>query len=305
LATTGFFSSIFSSKKGPVKINIKDLKKKVEANPKDLKSILKLGDFYAAKNNKKNAIAYYRKAADICIQDGFLNKGIAIFKKILTLDKKNSEIHQQLAELYMRQNLFAEATLQLEKALEEDPNNEKIKETLKKLSGYTEKQQSIIEALRADKEVQLTSRSTSQEEILSEAKRQIRQQLSNEDFLEHFDLGVAYMEMELHESAIEEFEIALNSPKFFKESVRLIFENFSAMDRAHDAILYFNNLLKRPNFTDTQKAVIRFYIAQAYEESLETEKALQIYEDLLRTGYPDPEVLQENIKRLKASGHQE
>ena len=305
MAATGFLSSIFDTKKGAGKINVKELKKRIKADPKDLKSILKLGDFFATKNDRKKAVEYYKAAADICVQDGFLNKGIAIFKKILTLDVKNSEIHQQLAELYMRQNLFAEAMLQLQKALEQDPGNEEIKKTLKKLSGYTEKQQSIIEALRADKEAQLSSRSTSQEEILSEAKRQIQKQLSDEDFQEHYDLGVAYMEMELRESAIEEFTIALNSPRFFKDAIHCIYENYIAMDRPQDVIAFFSSLLKRPQFTEEQKGVIRFHIALAYEDSLETDKALRIYEELLSSGYPEREELVKNIERLKASGHQE
>ncbi len=302
LANKNIFGNIFGFKSGPGKVDLKELKARIERDPKDLKAILKLGDFYAAKGKKKKAFEYYQKAAEICIKDGFINKGIAIFKKISTLDRKNPAIYKKLAELYMRQNLFGDAILQLKKSLEMDPGNEEVKETLKKLSGTSDKKQTLVEAIRADNEAVILSQSATQEAILVEAKRQIREQLSNKDFMEHFDLGVAYMEMELHESAIEEFTLTLNSDKYFEESVRLIYENFFAMDRLQDAVNYFYDLLKRPDFTSLQKSIIRFYIAKAYEDSLNTSKALEIYNELLDTEYPRPDELIRSIKRLKPSG---
>ncbi len=302
MAKKGIISRIFGIKKRPVKIDVKELKKRVENNPKDLKAILKLGDYYSSKRKRNKAIEHYTTAAEICIEDGFINKGIAIVKKIATLDKKNPKIYQKLAELYMRQNLFGEATLQLQRALELDPENDEVKETLKKLSGTAEEHQTIIESLRADKEAQIASQATTPEEIIKEAKEQIRKQISNEDVLEHYDLGVAYMEMELYDSAIEEFGVTLNSRDFFEDSIRLIYESFFAMDRMQDAVNYFNTLLERPNFSPLQKGVIRFHIGMAYEDSLETVKAVEIYENLLNTGYPKPEVLVQRIERLKHSG---
>ncbi len=299
MAKKGLIGRLFGIKKKSTKIDVKELKKKVENNPKDLKAILKLGDFYSTKRKKNKAIEYYQKAAELCLEDGFINKGIAIVKKIATLDKKNPEVYQKLAELYMRQNLFGEATLQLQKALELNPDNEEIKETLGKLQGSTDDQRAIIESLRVDKEVQIASHATTAEEIIREAKEQIRKQITNEDVLEHYDLGVAYMEMELYESAIEEFGITLNSSEFFDDSIRLIYESFFSMDRIQDAIGYFEALLERPNISPLRKGVVRFHIGMAYEDSLETDKAIEIYEELLNTGYPKPDVLVQRIERLK------
>ncbi len=298
MAKRSLIGRIFGIKKKSTKVDVKELKKRLEDNPKDLKAILKLGDYYSTKRKKNKAIEYYQTAARICIEDGFVNKGIAIVKKIATLDQKNPEIYRQLADLYLRQNLFGEATIQLQKALELDPDNAEIKETLEKLTGTSDDQRAIIDSLRADREVQIASQ-TETEEIIREAKEQIRKQISNEDVVEHYDLGVAYMEMELYESAIEEFGITLNSPEFFEDSIRLIYECFFSMDRIQDAIEYFKALLERPNISPLQKGVIRFHIGMAYEDSLETNKAIEIYEDLLNTGYPKPDVLIQRIDRLK------
>ena len=300
MAKKGFFGKIFGFKKSSGKADVKSLQEKIEKNPKDIKAILKIGDFYYSKRKKQKAVEYYSQAADLCIEDGFINKGIAIIKKITSIQTKDPQIYQKLADLYMRQNLFGEAILQLQKVLELDPGNKEAKATLEKLSSSSEKQATIIDALRADREVQIAAeQSTNPEDIIREAKEQIRKQITDEDVTEHYDLGVAYMEMELYESAIEEFGITLNNPDYFEDSVRFIYESFFALDRIPDAVAYFESLLDRTNLSPIQKEVIRFHIGMAYEDSLETEKALKIYEDLLNRGYPKPDVLVQRIEKLK------
>ncbi len=303
MAKKGFFGRIFGLKKSPGKVDVKDLKERIEKNPKDIKSILKLGDYYHSKRKKQKAAEYYTMAADLCIEDGFINKGIAIIKKVTSLSGKDPQIYLRLANLYMRQNLFGEAVIHLNKVLELDPDNEEARETLEKLSTKSEEQKTIIDALRADREVQIAaSQSTSPEEIIKEAKEQIRKQITDEDVSEHYDLGVAYMEMELYESAIEEFGITLHNPEYFEDSIRLIYECFFAMDRMQDAITYYESLLDRTNISPLQKEIIRFHMGMAHEDSLETEKALTIYQDLLERGFPKPELLIQRIDKLKASG---
>ncbi|MBW1659554.1 MAG: tetratricopeptide repeat protein [Deltaproteobacteria bacterium] len=302
MAKKSFFGRIFGIKKSSGKTDVKSLKEKIDKNPKDIKAILKLGDHYYSKRKKQKALEYYSQAADLCIEDGFINKGIAIIKKITSIQTKDPQIYQKLAELYMRQNLFGEAILQLQKVLELDPDNEEAKATLEKLSTTSEEQATIIEALRADREVQIAAtQATNPEDILKEAKEQIRKQITDEDVTEHYDLGVAYMEMELYESAIEEFGITLNNPDYFEDSIRLIYESFFALDRMQEAVAYYESLLSRTNLSPLQKEIIRFHIGMAYEDSLETEKALEIYEDLLERGYPKPDLLMQRIEKLKHS----
>ncbi len=302
MAKKSFFGRIFGLKKSPGKTDVKALKEKVEKNPKDIKAVLKLGDYFYSKRKKQKAIEYYSQAADLCIEDGFINKGIAITKKITSLKPKDPDIFMKLAELYMRQNLFGEAILQLQKVLELDPENEKAKESLEKLTTTSKEQATIIDALKADREVQIVaSQSLNPEDIIREAREQISSQLTDDDVNEHYDLGVAYMEMELYESAIEEFGVALNHPDYFEDCIRLIYESFFALDQMQNAITYYESLLKRTNLSPLQKEIIRFHIGMAHEDSLESEKALEIYEDLLNRGYPKPETLIQRIEKLKGS----
>jgi len=302
LAKKGLLRKILGFKKTSKKINLNEVLERVEKNPKDIKSIIKLGDYYLGRKKKAKAVEYYTTAATCCVEDGFVNKGIAISKKICAIEPENAENILQLANLYMRQNLFGEAILQFQRALEIDPENSQAQETLEKLSGTSQEQKNIIEALKADREVQITSRTTTQEDVFREAKEQIRKQITNEDSLEHYDLGIAYMEMELYESAIEEFGITLNKPDFFEDSIRLIYESFFALDNMQEAIAYLESLLKLSNLSPVQKGTIRFYIGMAYEDSLNSQKAMEIYEELLNTGYPKTDILTQRLDRLKKSG---
>jgi len=302
LAKEGLFRKILGFKQTSKKINLNETLERIEKNPKDIKSYLRLGDYYLGRKKKAKAVEYYAIAANFCVEDGFVNKGIAISKKICAIEPKKTENILHLANLYMRQNLFGEAILQFQRVLEIDPKNKQARETLEKLSSTSKEQKNIIEALKADRETQITSRTTTQEDIFREAKEQIRKQITNEDSLEHYDLGVAYMEMELYESAIEEFGITLNKSEFFEDSIRLIYESFFALDNMQAAIAYFESLIKLPNLSPVQKGTIRFYIGMAYEDSLNSEKAVEIYEDLLNSGYSRTDVLTQRLERLRKSG---
>jgi tetratricopeptide (TPR) repeat protein len=300
LAKKGLFSKILGFETRPQENNLREMLDKVDKNPKDIKAILKLGDHYLSKRKKAKAIKYYKMAVNNCLEDGFINKGIAILKKISFIDKKGIDNLLQLADLYMRQNLFGEAILQLQRVLKIDPGNQQAKETLNKLRGNSNGQKNIIEALKADREVQISSRTTTQEEIIQAAKEQIRKQITEKDSSEHYDLGIAYMEMELYESAIEEFEITLNNPDFFEDSIRLIYECFSSLGNMQGAISHFESLLELPSLSPLQKETIRFYLGVAFEDSHDNQKAVEIYENLLDEGYLRADILVQRLAKLKS-----
>jgi len=300
LAKKGLFGKILGFETRPQENNLREMLDKVDKNPKDIKAILKLGDHYLSKRKKAKAIKYYKMAVNNCLEDGFINKGIAILKKISFIDKKGIDNLLQLADLYMRQNLFGEAILQLQRVLKIDPGNQQAKETLNKLRGNSNGQKNIIEALKADREVQISSRTTTQEEIIQAAKEQIRKQITEKDSSEHYDLGIAYMEMELYESAIEEFEITLNNPDFFEDSIRLIYECFSSLGNMQGAISHFESLLELPSLSPLQKETIRFYLGVAFEDSHDNQKAVEIYENLLDEGYLRADILVQRLAKLKS-----
>ncbi len=118
--------------------------------PKDQNTLNALGDLYARLNNIPDALTYYGKLADIYVGDGFLVRGIAMYKKISKLDPANTNAMERLADLYSMQGLMTDARAQyltlaeaclktnatnkamevMAKVLDLDPSNVKIQQRL-------------------------------------------------------------------------------------------------------------------------------------------------------------------------------
>lgn len=79
-----------------------------DADPRDISIRLRIGDLYVKLGKKNEAIKEYTEAAKSNAQRGFYLKAIAVYKQILKLDE-NIEIHNKLAELYLKQRLIADA----------------------------------------------------------------------------------------------------------------------------------------------------------------------------------------------------
>lgn len=97
---------------GKLKEAINEYKKVIQEDPKDLNCLNTLGDLYVRLNNLPEALQYFARLADIYVSDGFLVRGIAMYKKIAKLDPAHTTALERLAELYTMQGLFTEARSQ-------------------------------------------------------------------------------------------------------------------------------------------------------------------------------------------------
>ncbi|MGB5684016.1 MAG: tetratricopeptide repeat protein [Polyangiales bacterium] len=88
---------------------IAQYKKLVEADKRDVRSLLKIGDLYVRKGDRGSAIDTYRSVADHYAQQGFFLKAIAVFKQILKLDPSRLDAQVQLGEMYEQLQLISDA----------------------------------------------------------------------------------------------------------------------------------------------------------------------------------------------------
>jgi tetratricopeptide (TPR) repeat protein len=88
---------------------IVELKKIVDDDPTDVRTLLKLGDTHVKLGNKKESISAYERAAGIYMEQGFHLKGVAVFKQILRVDANVPELQVKLAELYQQLGLKSDA----------------------------------------------------------------------------------------------------------------------------------------------------------------------------------------------------
>lgn len=117
-------------------------------------------------------------------------------------------------------------------------------------------------------------------ESFDEFKSGMGQQLSREDSETHFNLGIAYMEMELYSEAANEFKVAMKDPRLeFDCYIRL---GHCAMAQADpsDAIVYYLKGLKIEGAAEQERKGMMYELALAYEAAGEGDEAAQLFRSI-------------------------
>lgn len=95
--------------KGQIDKAVKEYLRIVHEDPKDVRVWLKIGDLYAKKGAKQDAIETYLKVARFYHDQGFLHKSVAVYKQIVKLDPRLVDVILKLAELYRELRMMPEA----------------------------------------------------------------------------------------------------------------------------------------------------------------------------------------------------
>ena len=95
--------------KGQLDRAIGEYERLVQADPKDARMLLKLGDLYTRQGANKDASATYRKVAEQYAEQGFFLKAVAVCKQILKLDPTQLDVWERLAEMYEMLSLVSDA----------------------------------------------------------------------------------------------------------------------------------------------------------------------------------------------------
>jgi tetratricopeptide (TPR) repeat protein len=87
---------------------ISEFQKLVEDDPKDVRTILKIGDTHVKMGHREQAIANYERVATIYSDQGFYLKAVAVFKQMLRVDSNLPDVHLKLAEMYQQLGLISD-----------------------------------------------------------------------------------------------------------------------------------------------------------------------------------------------------
>lgn len=83
--------------------------KLVDADKRDVRSLLKIGDLHVRKGDRGKAIETYEKVAEHYAGQGFFLKAIAVYKQILKLDASRLDAQVRLGEMYEQLQLISDA----------------------------------------------------------------------------------------------------------------------------------------------------------------------------------------------------
>ena len=86
----------------------------IEEDPKDVRTLLRIGDLHARRGDAAAAAKTYDRVAQTYTEQGFFQKAVAVYKQILKVDPAQFEINQKLAELYQQLGLISNAMEQFQ-----------------------------------------------------------------------------------------------------------------------------------------------------------------------------------------------
>jgi tetratricopeptide (TPR) repeat protein len=109
---------------------------------------------------------------------------------------------------------------------------------------------------------------------------------SNGDYETHYNLGLAYQEMDLFEEALEEFQMAASlvtpgdgTPRYL-QCCNLLGHCFMQKGVPQLAVTWFNKGLNAPGASDDERQALRFDLGAAYEQVGDLDRAVEIFTEV-------------------------
>jgi len=113
-------------------------------------------------------------------------------------------------------------------------------------------------------------------------KESIGDQVAKDDSETHYNLGVAYREMDLFEDAVEEFRVASRSPAYAVDAYFMMGNCFRELERLDDALEMYARALAAPSLNQEQACAIRYEKASVLAAAGKTREALDIFKELMQ-----------------------
>ncbi|MBI3393312.1 MAG: tetratricopeptide repeat protein [Nitrospirae bacterium] len=120
------------------------------------------------------------------------------------------------------------------------------------------------------------------EEIFYEFKRGVEQQLGDEDYETHYNLGIAYKEMGLLNEAISEFQLSARDPARFMDACSMLGMCYHEAGRHKLAINEFRKGLADPGHSEEDYLGLRYDLGLAYEAGGFKGEALETFREIVQ-----------------------
>jgi len=95
--------------KGAFDKAIREYQKVLDLDPRDVRTLQKMGELYQKKGDNPQAASFFTRVAEVYAQDGFFLKAVALYKQVLKLNPELVEVNVKLAELHQQLGLMTEA----------------------------------------------------------------------------------------------------------------------------------------------------------------------------------------------------
>ncbi|HNX51172.1 MAG TPA: tetratricopeptide repeat protein, partial [Thermoanaerobaculaceae bacterium] len=137
------------------------------------------------------------------------------------------------------------------------------------------------------------------EELFREFQRGVAEQIQDQDYDTHFNLGLAYREMGLLDEAIGEFQLALRSPLLFIEGASMIGACYMEKALPEQAAEWYARGLTAPGLSPETVLGLRYELGRAQEAAGREAEALGNFTEVL-TVNPGFRDVVDRVSRLRA-----
>jgi len=197
-----------------------------------------------------------------------------------------------LGELYLSQEEWALARAEFMRVLELDSGNDRARMRIARLdamNGDSPAQPIDLDSLPNTKpnasvtvrdETPASDNLVDLEEIIDEFKAGVSNSISGEDHESHYDLGMAYMEMGLHDEAIREFQIASKGSALELKCLEMTALCYLEKNEPAAAARELAKALELPGHGPDETISIRYNLGMACERLGNLDKALEHFEEV-------------------------
>jgi tetratricopeptide (TPR) repeat protein len=244
--------------KGQLDKAIVEYEKLVKEDPKDARTLLKLGDIYTRKGAAREAAATYRKVAEQYAAQGFFLKAVAVYKQILKLDPNQLDAWEQLAEMYESLSLVSDALATWEQVAEAYRNAgnearminalgriatldaENVAATIKHAEALS-KIKRVTEAVEAfERGAQLLRKQGRLDDYIKVAERLLFHQNDRTDVI--LELARVYLQKGSSKQALAHLQTAFAADAKHVGTLELLAEAFLAIEQGPKAVAVYKEL---------------------------------------------------------------
>lgn len=287
-------------------IKLKTIYKTMGKQDKALEECLTLLRIYKLSGESEKIETVINEAIDINPDDTRVREYRA---RLIRFSKADIDEMLEEAKFYAQQGMTEEALEVYERVLQIEPNNEAAlhqTEILKKAGAVVQipeveiiqpreesstsffdleeaLKQEVIEKPREESGHIEVPTAKSFEEIFQEFQEGVKAQLGAEDYETHYNLGIAYKEMELFQEAIGEFKFCLQETPRFLDASYMIAICHKELGEYNQAIEILETAIESSQYNDQRHLIIKYELGGLLEVIGKKEDALRLYSQIHAT----------------------
>jgi tetratricopeptide (TPR) repeat protein len=241
----------------------------------------------------------YVELGDALMRVGALDKAMAVYRRVAEHDPSNDRARAALDALAPAETESEEPEIEIVEATEAELAEaaaEPAERPAPRLSGpmfapsgdFVDLGSLILEEerprdlrMRVEDEEPTGDEQKDFQEMLTQFKRGVDENIGAEDFQAHYDLGVAFREMGLLDEAIAEFQKALRSPDGRLRTSEALGTSFYDKQQYAIAEAILRRAVESLGASDEEQIGLLYWLARSREEQGKIEAALPCYERVL------------------------